>query len=82
LEKVRLIHPGAGERNYHVFYQFLKSATPQERHDFFLGSMRTDDFRLLSQSGTYDRRDGVSDEDNHQEMLDAMVRANDTPQSV
>ena len=73
LEKVRLIHPGAGERNYHVFYQFLSSATPQERKEFFLGDMRLEDFRLLSQSGTYGRRDGVSDEMNHQEMLDAMV---------
>jgi hypothetical protein len=41
--------------------------------------MNAHDFRLLSQSGTYDR-DGVSDEDNHQEMLDALVRANETAQ--
>ena len=74
LEKVRLIHPGEKERNYHVFYQFLSSATAQERKAFFLGNKGVRDFRLLSQSGTYDRRDGVRDEDNHQEMLDAMVR--------
>jgi myosin-5 len=42
--------------------------------------MIANDFRLLSQSGTYDRRDGVSDEDNHQEMLDALVSANETVQ--
>lgn len=75
LEKVRLIHPGPGERNYHVFYQFLKSATPAERKDLLLGSRSMDSFRLLSQSGTFDRRDGVQDEDTHHEMLDAMVRA-------
>lgn len=74
LEKVRLIHPGAGERNYHVFYQFLSSATARERKEFFLGNMEMKDFRLLNLSGTYDRRDGVSDKENHQEMLDAMVR--------
>ena len=73
LEKVRLIHPGLNERNYHVFYQFLSSATAQERRDLYVGNMRFQDFRLLSQSGTYDRRDGVSDQENHQEMLDAMV---------
>jgi myosin-5 len=73
LEKVRLIHPSVGERNYHVFYQFLSSATAKERKDFFIGNMRVQDFRLLCESGTYDRRDGVSDEENHQEMLDAMV---------
>jgi myosin heavy subunit len=75
LEKVRLIHLGLGERNYHVFYQFLSSATPKERNQFFLGRMGPRDFKLLSQSGTYGRRDNVSDEANHQEMLEAMVRA-------
>lgn len=73
LEKVRLIHPGLGERNYHVFYQFLSSATPTERQMFLLGRKGYVDFKLLSQSGTFDRRDGVSDEHNHQEMLQAMV---------
>lgn len=76
LEKVRLIHPGPGERNYHVFYQFLRSATRRERNEFFLGRMGLQDFRLLNLSNTYDRRDGVSDESNHKEMLDAMVRRN------
>jgi myosin-5 len=75
LEKVRLIHPSAGERNYHVFYQFLASATQTERRQFFLGNKEVKDFKLLSQTSTYDRRDGVSDSDNHQEMLDAMVRS-------
>ena len=73
LEKVRLIHPSGGERNYHVFYQFLSSATGTERDNFLLGNMGMKDFRLLSQTGTYDRRDGVSDPVNHQEMLEAMV---------
>lgn len=73
LEKVRLIHPSPGERNYHVFYQFLKAATARERQDFFIGNKMCRDFRLLSDSGTYQRRDGVPDEDNHFEMLDAMV---------
>jgi myosin V len=74
LEKVRLIRPSTGERNYHVFYQFLSSSTRKEREDFYIDSMHFDDFRLLCESGTYDRRDGVSDAENHQEMLDAMVR--------
>ena len=73
LEKVRLIHPSTNERNYHIFYQFLSSASNQEREDFFLEDFSVEDFRLLSQTGTFDRRDGVSDESNHAEMLDAMV---------
>lgn len=73
LEKVRLIHPGPGERNYHVFYQFIKAATAREREAYFLRNKTCRDFRLLSDSGTFDRRDGVSDEDMHFEMLEAMV---------
>ena len=74
LEKVRLIHPSLGERNYHVFYQFLKSASAKERQDFHIGNKTAQEFRLLSESATFTRRDGVDDEDNHYEMLDAMVR--------
>ena len=73
LEKVRLIHPGPGERNYHVFYQFLKAADDSDRQDFFLGNKTCRDFRLLSDSGTFDRRDGVDDRETHHEMLQAMV---------
>lgn len=81
LEKVRLIHPSEGERNYHVFYQFLACATAEEKRAYLLdgrGSsmgrmMGVEDFHLLSQTGTYDRRDGVEDGEMHEEMLDAMV---------
>ena len=31
LEKVQLIHPSVGERNYHVFYQFIEPVTKEER---------------------------------------------------
>jgi len=73
LEKVRLIHPSPGERNYHVFYQFLKAASARERQDFYIGNKTCQDFRLLSDSGTFDRRDRVSDEENHFDMLNAMI---------
>ena len=73
LEKVRLIHQTEGERNFHVFYQFLESATEDDRDEYYLGDMELEDFGLVNQSGTYDRRDNVSDVDMHVEMMDAMV---------
>ncbi len=79
LEKVRLIHPGKGERNYHVFYQFLASATKEERREYMIQNMGCQDFRLLSQTDTYGRRDGVKDGDMHQDMLDAMVSRSGGP---
>jgi len=44
-----------------------------ERQQFFLADMTPGDFILLNFSNTYDRRDGVSDGENHLEMLDPMI---------
>ena len=72
--QVRLIHPSIGERNYHIFYQFLEAATVAERNELGLDRLGVEDFTLLNGTGgTYDRRDGVVDGDMHKEMLDAMV---------
>ena len=72
LEKVRLLHQAPGERNFHVFYQFLEAATDDEREELMLSGYTYRDFNLMNQSSTYDRRDGVSDADMHAEMVEAM----------
>mmetsp|Transcript_2860 Transcript_2860/g.5360 ORF Transcript_2860/g.5360 Transcript_2860/m.5360 type:complete len:2050 (+) Transcript_2860:305-6454(+) len=73
LEKVRLIHPGQNERNYHVFYEFLRGASREEKELFFLQDMDVEDFLLLNHTGEFGRRDGVSDKENHRKMREAMV---------
>lgn len=61
LEKVRLVHQSSGERNFHVFYEMLAAATPQERQQFHLETYTARDFKMTLQSDCYDRRDGVND---------------------
>lgn len=72
LEKVRLLHQTSGERNFHVFYQFLAAASEDERDEFLMNGYEIQDFHITNQSGTYDRRDYVDDVDMHKEMVEAM----------
>ena len=68
LEKVRLISQAKGERNYHIFYEILSGASPEEREKFFLEDSGVHDFRMTSLSGTYDRRDGVKDYESYNDL--------------
>lgn len=74
LERVRLVQQAPGERNYHVFYELLAGATERELATYRLhqhGSV--EEFRCTSQSGTFDRRDGVDDADNYDILQHAMT---------
>ena len=72
LEKVRLVHQMPGERNYHVFYELLQGFTDDEFDKYFIGDLMAEDFKMISMSGTFDRRDGVEDFDTYKDLRDAM----------
>ncbi|KDO32185.1 hypothetical protein SPRG_03402 [Saprolegnia parasitica CBS 223.65] len=60
LERVRLVSQAIGERNYHIFYELLRGATPDELVALSL-SPSIEHYAYLNQTQCVDRRDGVDD---------------------
>ncbi|KDO32175.1 hypothetical protein SPRG_19487 [Saprolegnia parasitica CBS 223.65] len=71
LERVRLVSQAKGERNYHIFYELLRGATPDELQS--LGLTHIEDYAYLSSSQCYDRQDGVDDSDQYAKTRHAMT---------
>ncbi|KAJ3220393.1 Unconventional myosin-Ie [Dinochytrium kinnereticum] len=75
LEKSRVVGPGSGERNFHIFYQITKACTPEEKES--LGMMEPKYFHYLNMSGEYSA-DGINDADEYKDMKNGMKVCNIT----
>ena len=72
LEKVRLVTQTLGERNYHVFFELLAGMPAAELRNYCLAATATPEDFSMTSSGTYDRRDGVSDKETYKALRTAM----------
>uniref|UniRef100_A0A6Q2XAC7 Osteoclast-stimulating factor 1 n=1 Tax=Esox lucius TaxID=8010 RepID=A0A6Q2XAC7_ESOLU len=69
LEKSRVVNQNENERNFHIYYQLMEGANPQQKEG--LGIMTPDYYYYLNQSGTY-KVDGTNDSKDFQETMEAM----------
>ncbi len=71
LEKSRVVHQSAGERNYHIFYELVSAAEEDAGLRKALKLDSPESFYYLNQSGVT-RIEGVVDEQDYDEVLNAM----------
>lgn len=69
LETVRVTSQLKGERNYHIFYELFAGMSEEQRTEW--GCVSLLDFRLVNQSGEYNRYDGESDYENFSRLVNA-----------
>ncbi|XP_025027120.1 unconventional myosin-Ie-like [Python bivittatus] len=69
LEKSRVVSQNPGERNFHIYYQLLEGASPEQREN--LGITSPDYYYYLNQSAAY-KVDDINDLQEFQETLTAM----------
>ncbi|RLN62196.1 hypothetical protein BBJ29_002345 [Phytophthora kernoviae] len=71
LEKSRVVRPGKGERNFHIFYQVLAGLPAAAKQKLYLDRGGPDSFQYLKASGCYNV-DDVNDAQEFDETMAAM----------
>jgi myosin-1 len=71
LEKSRIVKPGKGERNFHIFYQLLSGMPSKQAQAFKTSGLGPDDFPYLSASGCF-QVDGIDDKKEVDDTMKAM----------
>lgn len=81
LEKVRVIQQSPQERSYHIFYQFLKGATPEERKLYRLRDVS--EYRNLNEKsgGCYDAP-GIDDLEEWKDVRASFLSMGMSPEHV
>ncbi|XP_065430240.1 unconventional myosin-Ie-like isoform X1 [Chrysemys picta bellii] len=69
LEKSRVVSQNPGERSFHIYYQLLEGASPEQREN--LGITSPDYYYYLNQSASY-KVDDMNDRQEFHETLTAM----------
>jgi myosin heavy subunit len=79
LEAIRVTNPNKSERNYHIFYQFLKGAKDAEISNFRLSRVPSQ-YSFLAKSGCFDvpTLDDVSDYNEHEKSMEVYLNYEDS----
>lgn len=72
LEKNRVSKQNPGERNFHIFYEFLRGCDEEDRDRFQLGDRDSNNFYYLNQGGSSSKVNGKNDAEDFKSVLEGL----------